>query len=77
MRSIALIPRPTRLPGGMEEWLRTFRNGVLSRVAEGERDLVIARCVELLRPMLCDSSGAWWADYVRLLFCAERDGACQ
>ena len=73
VRSIALIPRPTRLPGGMEEWLRTFRNGVLQQVAASERDAVTARCVELLRPMLCDRGGVWWADYVRLRFRAERD----
>ena len=70
--SMALIPRPTRLPGGMEAWLRTFRNGVLQQVPEVERESVIAHTVTLLRPMLCDSSGVWWADYVRLRFRADR-----
>ena len=70
--SMALVPRPTRLPGGMEEWLRTFRNGVLQQVPEVEREAVVARTVAVLRPVLCDSSGVWWADYVRLRFRADR-----
>ena len=70
--SVTLIPRPTRLPGGMDAWLRTFRNGVLQQVPNGEREAVLAETVELLRPVLCDSAGVWWADYVRLRFHAER-----
>ncbi|WP_419803870.1 class I SAM-dependent methyltransferase [Terriglobus sp.] len=71
--SIALIPRPTQLPGGMDAWLRTFRNGVLQQVPESRREAVIAEAVDLLWPVLCDSSGVWWADYVRLRFRAERE----
>jgi trans-aconitate methyltransferase len=70
---MALIPRPTRLPGGMEAWLRTFRNGVLQALAEDAREQVVAEVVALLRPVLCDSNGVWWADYVRLRFKAFRD----
>lgn len=72
VRSIELVPRPTRLPGGMDAWLRTFRNGVLQQVPEAEREALIAETVTLLRPVLCDSSGVWWADYVRLRFRADR-----
>lgn len=71
--SMTLVPRPTRLPGGMDGWLRTFRNGVLQQLPESAREAAIADAVELLRPMLCDSSGVWWADYVRLRFRAERE----
>ena len=70
--SMTLTPRPTRLPGGMDAWLRTFRNGVLQQVPEEARQRVIAEAVALLQPMLRDSSGVWWADYVRLRFGAER-----
>ena len=70
--SMSVVPRPTRLPGGMDAWLRTFRNGVLQQVPDAKREAVIAEAVELLRPVLCDSGGVWWADYVRLRFRAER-----
>ena len=70
--SIELIPRPTPLPSGMETWLNTFRNGVLDRLAPAERAEALARTVDLLRPILCDSDGNWIADYVRLRFRASR-----
>ena len=71
--TMALVPRPTLVKAGMEEWLRTFRSGVLERLPEVEREPVIAEVSDLLRPMLCDGSGQWWADYVRLRFHAVRD----
>lgn len=60
---IALIPRPTPLPGEMVDWIRTFRS-----VAEPE---LAAEAAELLRPALCDKSGNWTADYIRLRFSAH------
>jgi trans-aconitate methyltransferase len=60
---IALIPRPTPLPGEMVDWIRTFRS-----VAEPELAL---EAQELLRPALCDSKGKWTADYMRLRFAAR------
>lgn len=73
VEEIHLVPRPTRLPNGMEAWLRTFRNGVLGLLAETTREIAIQDTVELLRPVLCDSKGVWWADYVRLRFRANRN----
>lgn len=67
-----LVPRPTYLPTGMEAWLRTFRNGVLAQLATEDRETVVRDAVDLLRPILADRSGAWWADYVRLRFRAVR-----
>jgi trans-aconitate methyltransferase len=72
VETITLIPRPTPLPSGMEIWLNTFRNGVLDRLASAERTAALARTVDLLRPVLCDSGGNWIADYVRLRFHATR-----
>ena len=71
--TMALVPRPTFVKAGMEEWLRTFRSGVLARLPEQDREPVIAEATGLLRPMLCDGGGQWWADYVRLRFHAVRD----
>ena len=69
---IALIPRPTPLgPGGMHEWLRTFRRGVLLKLPEEARDKVVENAVERLGPALCDEDGNWTADYMRLRFIAR------
>jgi trans-aconitate methyltransferase len=73
---IELIPRATPLPGGadgMNRWLNTFRNGVLDRLAEGDRVSALAETVGLLAPVLQDPvTGDWTADYVRLRFRAVR-----
>jgi trans-aconitate methyltransferase len=69
--SIELIPRPTPLPGGMEAWLETFRNGVLDRLAHEDRAAALSRTVGLLEPILRDGDGNWVADYVRLRFAAH------
>lgn len=70
---MALIPRPTPLgAGGMAEWLRTFRNGVLGGLPEPVRETVLEETVELLAPALRDEQGNWTADYVRLRFAAWR-----
>ncbi|WP_047488884.1 trans-aconitate 2-methyltransferase [Terriglobus sp. TAA 43] len=70
--SIELIPRPTLLKSGMDEWLNTFRNGILSKLSEADRQSAIDQAVTLLRPALCDADGVWWGDYVRLRFHAVR-----
>ncbi len=69
---IALIPRPTPLEsGGMSEWLKTFRRGVLEQIPEPTRDIVINETCSLLEPVLRDEDGHWIADYVRLRFIAR------
>jgi trans-aconitate methyltransferase len=75
VRSIDLIPRQTPFPGGAEGmsiWLNTFRNGVLDLLTPDDRTAAVERTVALLRPILCDPSGEWTGDYVRLRFYAER-----
>lgn len=67
---IDLIPRPTALKSGMEAWLRTFRNGVLQKLSEPDRNQAVADTVRLLVPILKDSQGNWTGDYVRLRFIA-------
>jgi len=70
VESMALIPRPTPLPDGMEVWLNTFRNGVLDLLPAADRAVALEQTVALLRPILADAEGNWTADYVRLRFCA-------
>lgn len=62
---IALIPRPTPLPGEMADWLRTFREPFF--VAAGDQqEEAVAAVTRLLAPSLRDEEGRWTADYVRL-----------
>jgi trans-aconitate methyltransferase len=69
---ISLIPRPTPLPSGMTGWLETFRSSMLALLPAAERPDAIEQIVALLKPVLCDQEGNWFADYVRLRFLARR-----
>ena len=68
---IELIPRPTPLPTGMRGWLETFAIPFTSSVPEDKRAVFLDAVAERLRPALCDASGQWTADYVRLRFLAR------
>ncbi len=70
VRSIELIPRPTRLPTGMEGWLAIFSAPFLREVPENLHARILAETEALLAPALRDESGGWVADYVRLRFVA-------
>jgi len=69
---IALIPRPTPLPGDISGWLETFAENFTSKLAPAERPAFIEEVRATLRPQLCDASGKWVADYTRLRFAAYR-----
>lgn len=72
---IALIPRPTSLPGDIIPWLETFAESYTTAVPVAERMEFINEVQETLRPKLSDSQGQWTADYVRLRFAAEKPKA--
>jgi len=72
VRWIALIPRPTPLPGDVVGWLETFAESFTGALPAHERPEFLAEVREALRPALCDASGAWTADYVRLRFAATK-----
>jgi SAM-dependent methyltransferase len=67
---IALIPRPTPLPGDITGWLETFAESFSAGLPPAERPGYIAEVREALRPQLSDAAGHWTADYVRLRFSA-------
>jgi SAM-dependent methyltransferase len=69
---IALIPRPTPLPGDVTGWLETFAESFTASLPPPERPAYIEEVREALRPLLCDEEGKWTADYVRLRFAAVR-----
>jgi trans-aconitate methyltransferase len=72
VEDIKLVPRPTPLPTGMEDWLRTFRQGLFDQLPEEHRAAAMEETVQLLRHAHCDSEGNWTADYVRLRFAATK-----
>src|SRR5205823_691977 len=51
VRSIALIPRPTPLPGDIGDWLETFGEAFLA--AARDRRVLLDAVREALRPALC------------------------
>jgi trans-aconitate methyltransferase len=69
---IELIPRPTPLPTDMAGWLDTFAAPFLRRLPEAERIAARDEAIAMLRPVLCDETGRWTADYMRLRFLARR-----
>jgi len=67
---IALIPRPTPLPGDVIGWLETFAQSFLDGLAGAERAGYLQEVRAALEPQLRDADGTWIADYVRLRFAA-------
>lgn len=72
--SIALIPRPTPLPGDIMGWLETFAQNFLQGFSDEARSEYLQEVRRVLKPQLCDAGGRWVADYVRLRFAATRPG---
>jgi trans-aconitate methyltransferase len=69
---IALIDRPTPLPGDVTAWLETFAESFTKALKTADRPAFLAEVQENLRPQLCDAGGKWTADYVRLRFSATK-----
>jgi SAM-dependent methyltransferase len=69
---IALVPRPTPLPGDLTGWLETFGESFTARLLPGERPTYLAEVREALRPELMNTEGVWIADYIRLRFAATK-----
>src|SRR5258708_24065790 len=70
--SIALIPRPTPLPGDLTGWLETFAQSFLQGLPDGARPEYLQEVRAVLEPQLRESTGTWVADYVRLRFAAPK-----
>jgi trans-aconitate methyltransferase len=68
--TIALIPRPTPLPGDVTGWLETFGESFTACLPLAERASYIDEVRETLHAEIADSKGVWTADYVRLRFAA-------
>jgi SAM-dependent methyltransferase len=72
LRSIEIIPRPTRLPGDITGFLETFGGSFSAVLPVAERARYIDDVRDRLRPALCDEGGHWTADYTRLRFDARK-----
>ncbi len=72
VNSIALIPRPTPLPGSLVAWLETFAQSFVAPLPQAERSMFLKEVEERCRPTLCDAEGKWSVDYVRLRFSATK-----
>lgn len=70
--SIALIPRPTPLPGDIIGWLETFAQCFLDGLSGQARQEYLDEVRAALEPQLLDATGVWVADYVRLRFAATK-----
>ena len=68
--TLALLPRPTRLPGALADWLDTFAESFLATVPPQTRPSVKSEVEDMLRDELTDAAGIWTVDYVRLRFSA-------
>ena len=69
---IELIPRPTKLPGDILDWLEIFAQPFTQALAESQRIDFLKEVRNELATGLRDSDGNWIADYVRLRFKATR-----
>jgi trans-aconitate methyltransferase len=72
VQSAAIIPRPTRLPTGIEGWLATFAAPLLPDLPVLDRAALMEEVASLLAPALRTDTGEWIADYVRLRFRATK-----
>jgi trans-aconitate methyltransferase len=71
---ISLFDRPTDLPGPLTDWLATFAEPFTSALPLADRRALCEEVQEAARPRLCDATGHWRADYVRLRFAAHIGG---
>jgi SAM-dependent methyltransferase len=74
VRSLALIPRPTPLPGALSDWLDTFAESYLATAPPAERSAVKQEVEAVLAGEMRDRAGLWTVDYVRLRFVAVKPG---
>ena len=70
--SIALIPRPTPLPGDIVDYLETFALSFFQGFSEQARSDYLREVRTVLEPQLRGADGRWVADYVRLRFAATK-----
>jgi trans-aconitate methyltransferase len=69
---LALLPRPTPLPGPLSDWLDTFAESYLALVPTDDRPSLKGEVEGLLSDRLFDPQRGWIVDYVRLRLVAVK-----
>jgi uncharacterized protein (TIGR00369 family) len=69
---VALVRRPTILPGDFSGFMETFGDAFTRAVETSERQAFVDEIRESLRPTLFDPARGWIADYVVLRFAAGK-----
>jgi trans-aconitate methyltransferase len=72
VRTVELIPRPTKLPGELLNWLEIFAQPFINAVEKDHRQSFLDEVCRQSEPTLRDVDGVWTMDYVRLRFAAVR-----
>ena len=70
---VELLPRPTKLPGDLRQWLETFAQPFSNAIAESARTDFLDEICQHSRLTLQDPEGNWTLDYVRLRFATCKD----
>lgn len=65
---IELIPRPTPLKTGVQEWLKIFANHIISGMNPEQEEYFLKETEKRVKPSLYSEASGWNADYVRLRF---------
>ena len=65
---IEVIPRPSRLPGDMSDFLETFAGSFTSVLPPAARRAYVEDVCDRLKGLLRTEDGTWTADYTRLRF---------
>lgn len=73
VNSIALIDRPTPLPGDIMGFLETFGHSFVVGLSGQEKEEYFHEVRRVLEPKLVNAEGVWVADYVRLRFSATKE----
>lgn len=65
---IELIPRPTPLKSGIENWLEIFTNSITNRLSVEQKKIFITKVNQKLKPLIFSEKEGPIADYVRIRF---------
>ncbi|HCI46418.1 MAG TPA: SAM-dependent methyltransferase [Rhodospirillaceae bacterium] len=68
VREIAIFPRLTHVPAGIEAWLELMTAKTIAKLPVNERPQFVKEVAALLKPALQAYNGEWHIDYVRIQF---------
>jgi 2-isopropylmalate synthase len=69
---IELIPRPTPLKSGIQQWLKIFANHAIASMPPETEQSFLADVEKKVTSKLYSDQEGWQADYVRLRFIAQK-----